>query len=506
MSFAGNLAKILLSPRKKKFDRVHYKHPEASQYAQLKTLLHSGARTLYGRRYRFDKIRDYGDFAGKVPLTEYKDLKPYILQMMNGRRDVLWPGRIRWFAKSSGTASARSKFIPVSDEILRYAHYRGGKDMLMTYLENVPDSRITEGKALKLGGTVAYDPVKNIYVGDLSGIMIKRLPFWARRQSVPDENISLIPDWEEKLERIIRAAHRYDVRSLIGIPSWFQNLLIGMLHRHPGKTVKDIWPGLEVFFHGGVHFDPYRAYFEKVLGPDMRYMEIYNASEGFFGMQDRTDDSSLLLMLDYHTFYEFIPLSDFKGTDSDRVIPLEDVRPGVNYALVISNASGLWRYVIGDTIRFTSVRPYKFVITGRTRHFINLTGEEVIVDNAEKAVKTAAAKTGATVKNYTAGPEFMHENGRARHEWIVEFDRPPADIRLFAEELDKSLRQLNSDYDSKRIKNIALDFPSVHVAPAGLFDRWLKKHHKLGGQHKVPRLSQNRKILDELREMMKEDQ
>jgi len=498
-----SFARFMLAPRRKKIERAYFQTPEQTQYAQLKKLIAKGRNTAYGRQWDFDNIHHYETYRKKVPLADYETLQTYILRMREGESHVLWPGKIKWYAQSSGTASARSKYIPMPDEMLEQAHFQGGKDMLLFYLENNPAAQFLNGKTLKLGGTVRHDPQKDIYTGDLSGIMIKRLPFWAEWQSIPEEEISLIPDWEEKLQRIIRLSANTDVRSLVGIPSWFQTLLTGMLDYYGKTSVREIWPHLEVFFHGGIHFEPYRNGFRQLMGEkDIRYMEVYNASEGFFGLQNDLTQNAFLLMLDYLTFYEFIPMDKFEGVHSRETVPLEGVKTGVNYAMVISNASGLWRYIIGDTVRFVSVKPYKFIITGRTKHFINMVGEEVVVDNTEKALKEAAEKHGAVIKNYTVAPVFMQGREKGAHEWMIEFARPPADLRAFTEDLDNALRRLNSDYDTKRTKDISLKMPVVHAAPPGLFDRWLKKHNKLGGQHKVPRLSQTRKIMEELLEMI----
>jgi len=496
------LVKAVFAPRLKKLQRIHFHEAVAAQYGLLQSLLKKAKHTRYGRKYGFNNASRYELFARHVPLTTYAELKPYILEMRRGSKDVLWPGRVRWYAQSSGTASARSKYIPVPDEMLWKGHYRGGKDMFLLYWENAGRSSLAEGKVLKLGGSIRYDAATGSYTGDLSGVMIKRLPALAEWRSTPPKKVALLPSYEEKMQWIIRHAREEDVRAWVGIPSWFQILINGLREHYGISSVREIWPQLEVFFHGGIHFDPYRQNFEQFIGGDMRYMEVYNASEGFFGLQWDMTRRDLWLMLDHMTFYEFIPMDSFDGTRSRTVIPLEDVRPGVNYAVVISNASGLWRYIIGDTVRFTSVKPYTFVITGRTKHFINLVGEEVVVENAEQALREAARKHDALIKDYTVGPVFMTDKEKAAHEWIIEFIRPPADLETFARDLDEALRRLNSDYDTKRHNDISLQAPFIRQAPEGLFERWLKRHGKWGGQHKVPRLSQTRRILDELHELM----
>ncbi len=498
----NKLIQFFTAHRRKRIEKNYFQHPVDTQLNELKKLLHSARKTEIGGKYGFHSIRRYRDFADRVPLHDYAAIQSDIERMMNGESDVLWPGRIQWFAQSSGTTSSRSKFIPVSDDMLEKNHFQGGKDLIMFYLENVPGAKFLGGKSLKLGGTVKHDKKRNIFVGDLSGIMINRLPFWADYQSVPDEEIALIPDWQDKINRITEIAVRQDIRSLVGIPSWFQTLLTGILDKHNKKNIKEIWPNLEVFFHGGIHFEPYREGFKKLMGAnDIHYMEVYNASEGFFGLQDDLSENRFLLMLDYLNFFEFIPMDAFDGVHSKKVLPLEEVKPGVNYALVISNASGLWRYIIGDTIQFTSVFPFKFIITGRTKHFINIVGEEVIVDNAEKALRQASEKHRITVIDYTVAPVFMQDNEKAAHEWMIEFDRPPADIAAFTLDLDRALQQINSDYEVKRTNDISLKMPVIHIARKGLFEDWLARHGKLGGQHKVPRLSQDRKLMEELLQM-----
>ncbi len=500
----NSLVQFLTSARRKRIEQNYFQHPVATQYEELDKLLKLAAHTEFGQKHGFSTIADSEEFAARVPLNDYSILQPDIERMMRGEKDVLWRGKIKWYAQSSGTTSSRSKFIPISDEILERNHFQGGKDMLMFYLENVPDSKLLRGKSLKLGGTVRYDKERNIHIGDLSGIMINRLPFWAEYQSTPDEQIALIPDWEEKIRRIIASAAKQDVRSLIGIPSWFQTLLTGILQHYRIDYIKEIWPGLEVFFHGGIHFEPYREGFKEMIGGDgIRYMEVYNASEGFFGFQNDLSKNEFLLTIDYLNYFEFIPMDKFDGLHSKEVIPLEGIKTGVNYAMVISNASGLWRYIIGDTVKFTSVKPYQFIITGRTKHFINIVGEEVIVDNAEKALRQAAKKHGAVIRNYTVAPVFMRGNEKGAHEWLIEFEKPPADLQAFREDLDKALMQINSDYEVKRKNDISLKMPLVHRARQGLFEAWLKKHGKLGGQHKIPRLSQNRDLIEELLEINK---
>jgi len=489
----------LFSYNRQKQWKRYLTEPAEVQREQWEMLLRKAQHTEYGKKYGFGGMRGYEDYAASVPLTDYEHLRPYIERMQNGEKDILWPGRVKYYAMSSGTTSTRSKFIPIPDEILENNHFRGGKDMLLIYLNRHPDSKMLMGKSLKLGGTTRYDAERDIYIGDLSGIMIDRLPFWAQYKSSPPDDISRIGDWHEKLELIRRRVIKEDIRSLVGIPTWFMKLLQQMLDETGKERVADIWPNLEVFFHGGISFQPYRAYFDRLIGkPDMRYMEIYNASEGFFALQSDLDDPGLQLMLDYRIFYEFIPMKDFRGTDSKRVIPLEEVEEGVNYALVISSASGLWRYIVGDTVSFTSLKPYKIKITGRTKHFLNIVGEEVVVENTDRALKRAAERFGLNIIDYTVSAVPPAPDRPGYHEWMIEFETPPADPEAFAAELDAFLRELNSDYDIKRTGNISLLPLKMHVARKGLFDSWMDRHNKLGGQHKVPRLTADRSFMEEL--------
>ena len=492
----------LFSYNRQKQWKRYKTEPYKVQAEQLDFLIQKAKNTEYGKKYDFASFDRYETFARNLPLTDYEHLRPYIERMQNGEKDILWPGRIKYYAMSSGTTSSRSKFIPITDEILENNHFRGGKDMLLIYLNRHPDSKMLLGKSLKLGGTSRYDSQRDIYTGDLSGIMIDRLPFWAQYKSSPPDEISNEPDWNKKLDLISRRVVHEDIRSLVGIPTWFMKLLQQLLEQTGKERVADIWPHLEVFFHGGISFEPYRAYFDRLIGhPEMRYMEIYNASEGFFALQDDMDARELQLMLDYRIFYEFIPMKDFRGTDSTHIIPLEEVKEGVNYALVISSASGLWRYIVGDTVSFHSTRPYKLKITGRTKHFLNIVGEEVVVENTDRALQRTASAFQTAIIDYTVSAVPPTPSHPGYHEWIIEFENPPSDPEAFAIRLDENLRELNSDYDIKRTGNISLLPLKMHVARPGLFDRWMAKHDKLGGQHKVPRLTADRSFMEELLEM-----
>jgi len=482
--------------------RLFIKNPENTQEEQLHLLIDSAYRTQYGKRFHFDKINTIENFQALVPLNDYNSLLPYIKQSIDGYSDVLWPGKVKWFAKSSGTTATRSKFIPVTQESLELTHFQGSKDVLSLYLQQYPDTKIFKGKTLKLGGSKQLTKTGNAYVGDLSAIMIDNMPFWANMVTLPEKKTALIADWEEKLERILKEAIPSNLVGLAGVPSWMMLFLKGALKKTGKQHILEIWPGLEVFFHGGVSFTPYRkAYQELFPDNNFRYMEIYNASEGFFAIQDQQDKDDLLLMLDYGIFYEFIPMKDYKGVNSQNVISLKDVQTGVNYAMVISTNGGLWRYIIGDTVRFTSVKPYRIKITGRTKHFINAFGEEVIIENTDKALEIAANATGAAVKEYTVAPVFMQTDRKGTHEWLIEFEKNPRDFDKFKQILDDSLQKLNSDYQAKRYKNITMAQPFIHKAKRGLFYDWLQKNDKLGGQNKVPRLSNDRKILETLLKM-----
>ena len=468
----------------------------------LRRLLTTARDTQWGRQHHFAEIQTYEQFAANTPLTNYEDLKSYIDRMRHGERDVLWPGRIQWFAKSSGTTNDKSKFIPVSKQELKDTHYAGGFDSVALYLHNHPDSRLFDGRALILGGSHAPNyNLKHSLVGDLNAILIENINPLVNLIRIPKKETALLSDFEEKRERIVREAMNKDVTNLSGVPSWMLSVLDHLLEVTGKKTIDEIWPNLEVFFHGGVAFTPYRDQYHRIItSPRMHYMETYNASEGFFGMQSDPTDPSLLLMLDYGIFFEFIPMSEM-DKKHPTVLPLWAVQTGCNYAMVISTSSGLWRYMIGDTVRFTSKAPYKFIITGRTKFFINAFGEELIVDNAEQGLAQACAATGAEVKEYTAAPVFMDDEGKCHHQWLIEFSKQPTDLNAFAQRLDQALQAINSDYEAKRYKDITLQRLQIVSARQGLFNDWLKQQGKLGGQHKVPRLSNTRNYIEQLLSM-----
>ena len=465
----------------------------------LRRLTSKAEHTEWGREHGFASMRSYEDFAASSPVNTYEDLKQAIDRMRQGERDVLWPGQVRWYAKSSGTTNDKSKFIPVSKDGLKDTHYAGGRDAVACYLGNNPQSRIFDGKALILGGSHAPNyNLKNSLVGDLSAILIENINPIVNLVRVPKKETALLSDFELKRDRIAHEAIRENVSNLSGVPSWMLSVMNRVLEITGKDNLSEVWPNLEMFFHGGVAFTPYREQYRKLIpSANMHYMETYNASEGFFGIQDDPSDPSMSLMLDYGVFYEFIPMDELENPNP-HVVPLWGVETGRNYAMLISTSSGLWRYMIGDTVRFTSTNPYKIVITGRTKFFINAFGEELIVDNAEAGLAEACRQTGAQVLEYTAAPVFMDGEGKCRHQWLVEFAKEPEDIALFARILDETLQHVNSDYEAKRYKDITLQRLELVVARKGLFHDWLASKGKLGGQHKVPRLSNNRTHIEEM--------
>ena len=475
---------------------------EEIQRRVMTHLVQQGQRTQYGKTWGMNNVRTYEDFANRMPVTTYEELKEPIDRMRHGEADVLWPGVVKWFAKSSGTTNDKSKFIPVSANGLKNIHYKGGKDAVALYLRNNPKSKLFDGRSLILGGS--HSPnynVANSIVGDLSAILIENINPLANLVRVPKKSIALMPDFEAKREAIARQTLHANITNISGVPSWMLSVLVRVLELSGKNTLAEVWPGLEVFFHGGIAFGPYREQYHHLVGSSqMQYMETYNASEGFFGLQDAPGDESMLLMLDYDVFYEFIPMDEF-GRDNATIVPLWGVVPGQNYAMVISTSCGLWRYIIGDTVMFTSTQPYKFKITGRTKYFINAFGEELIMDNAEQGLAYACKTTDAEVLEYTAAPVFMDAEAKCRHQWLIEFSRQPSSLDAFAKALDQRLQQLNSDYEAKRHKDITLQQLEVVVARPNLFNDWLKSKGKLGGQHKVPRLGNSRKNIDELLQM-----
>ncbi|HDR68688.1 MAG TPA: GH3 auxin-responsive promoter family protein [Bacteroidaceae bacterium] len=475
------------------------KYPGNVQSEVFSKLISQAQNTLWGKQYDYPSINSVKEFQNRVPIHAYEDIKPYIERLRNGEQNVLWPSEIKWFAKSSGTTGDKSKFIPVSPEALEECHFRGGKDIIAIYTKIFPETGILKGKALTLGGSNQINNYSNkSFYGDLSAVLIENLPFWANFIRTPSAEIALIPDFEEKMDKITRLTVNENVTNIAGVPSWNLVLLNHILDFTGKSNILEIWPTLELFTHGGVSFTPYREQFKKIIPSDnMHYLETYNASEGFFGIQDDLSTNDMLLMLDLGVFYEFIPMSRFDEPNPP-VLTIDEVEMNVNYAIVISTNGGLWRYLIGDTIVFTSLCPHKFRISGRTKYFINAFGEEVILENTEKALLTACENTGAIVKEYTAGPLFFGDDPRGAHEWLIEFVKPPADMERFTDVLDATLSAINSDYEAKRFKNITLLGPRITSLQPGTFYRWMQKRGKLGGQNKIPRLSNDRKYLDEL--------
>lgn len=478
--------------------------PDAVQQRVFSNLVRRGKNTEFGRKYHFGSVGTIREFQQQVPVSNYEDIFPYIERMMRGENNVLWSSPVRWFSKSSGTTNARSKFIPVSPESLDECHLKGGKDLLTLYIANNPGSRAFVGKGLSIGGSLQHNPVKDSFgaVGDVSAVVMKNLPSWAQAIRTPTLDIALMGEWESKLDRMAELTSQQNVTSVLGVPTWTLVLLQKILARTGKTNILEIWPDFEVFIHGAVNFQPYRELFQQQVfpSPTVRYMEVYNASEGYFAMQDDLSRvGQMLLMLDYGIFYEFEPIDEANlNNPFPKTLTVGEVELNKNYALIISTNGGLWRYRVGDTVRFTSLFPHRLRVSGRTKQFINAFGEEVIVENAEAAITRACAETGAVMAEYTAGPVYMGSSRHGRHEWVIEFARDPNNIDQFARILDETLRQVNSDYDAKRYNNLALDRPLIHQVPRGTFYTWMAQRGKLGGQHKVPRLANSREYLDDI--------
>ncbi|UII28451.1 GH3 auxin-responsive promoter family protein [Fulvivirga maritima] len=485
------------------------KYPHEVQRELQKKLVTEAKHTEFGKKYGFKDISNYDDFKNTVPVHSYEQLFPYIERLMKGEQNILWPSEVTWFAKSSGTTNARSKFIPVSQEALEDCHFKGGKDLISIYVNNNPETRMFTGKGLTIGGSHQineFSPDSNSYYGDVSAVIMKNLPIWAQFIRTPKLEVALMDKWEEKIEKMAHITSEENVTNLVGVPTWTILLIQKVLALKGTDNILDVWPNLEVFFHGAVSFTPYRELFKKLIpSAEMNYWETYNASEGFFGIQDLPNSDDMLLMLDYGIFYEFIPY-DQHGEEHPETLTLDQVELGKNYALLITTNAGLWRYKIGDTIKFTSLSPYRIKISGRTKHFINAFGEELIIENAEKAITVACEHTGAIIDNYTAAPVYFDEGSKGGHEWVIEFKQSPSSLASFTQLLDENLRKINSDYDAKRYKDMALVMPVVHDVPEGTFYNWMKKRGKLGGQNKVPRLSNNREHIDSLLEMISSPQ
>ena len=477
------------------------KYPNEVQEELLLQLVKTSENTQVGKQYGFESIHSYRTFAERVPVSTYEILEPLISKSRLGESNIFWPTPIKWFAKSSGTTNAKSKFIPVSNEALENCHYKASKDLLSLYLNNNEDSQMFTGKSLRLGGSKELYEENNTFFGDLSAILIENMPLWAEFSSTPSNKVSLMTNWDAKIAAIVAETRNENVTSFAGVPSWMLVLLNKILEESGKENLLEIWPNVEVYFHGGVSFDPYREQYKKILpSPNFQFYEIYNASEGFFAIQDRNNSSDLLLMLDYGIFYEFIQMDTYDA-EIQKIVRLLDVEINVNYAIIITTNAGLWRYQVGDTVRFTSIHPYRIRVTGRTKHHINVFGEELIIENADAAISKACKSTNSEVVDYTVAPIFMEGKSKGGHEWLIEFRTPPANQNHFNEVLDQTLQEHNSDYEAKRHNNMTLNPPKIHVANRNIFHDWLKKQDKLGGQNKVPRLSNQRTYLEQLLEL-----
>ncbi|MFT7251148.1 MAG: hypothetical protein ACI9FW_000868 [Flavobacterium sp.] len=496
----NSIASFILKKRIHQME-LFLKYPHEVQEELLFSLLKQAENTFIGKEYEFSSIKNYKTFSERVPVSTYEELEPLIERTRKGEQNIFWNTPIKWFAKSSGTTNAKSKFIPVSPESLENCHYKASKDLLCLYLNNNEDSQMFTGKSLRLGGSKQLYEDNNTFFGDLSAILIDNMPIWAEFSSTPSSTISLMGDWENKMPAIINETINENVTSLAGVPSWMMVLLNKTLEQTGKKNMLDIWPNAEVYFHGGVNFDPYREQYKKLFPKDnFQYYEIYNASEGFFALQDLNNSNDLLLMLDYGIFYEFIPMNTF-GQPTQEIIRLSEVELNKNYAVIITTNSGLWRYSIGDTIRFTSLNPYRIRVTGRTKHHLNVFGEELMVENTEMALTATCKELNCEIIDYTVAPIFMEGRKKGAHEWMIEFKSLPENLTTFGEVLDKNIQNLNSDYEAKRHNNMTLNPLVLNVARTKLFYDWLKENDKLGGQHKIPRLSNDRNYMEQLLKM-----
>lgn len=506
----GLINSILTWVMKKRIHQIELfmKYPhEVQDELLIKKLIETAHLTEFGKKYDFHSIETYEQFRNRIPIHTYEQTFPYIQRLLRGEQNILWPSEIKWFAKSSGTTNARSKFIPVSQESLEDCHFKAGKDLLSLYVNNYPDTELFDGKGLAVGGSHQInesDPSTSSYYGDVSAVIMKNLPPWAEFIRTPSLETALMSNWEEKIEKLARETSTVNVTNIAGVPTWTVLLIQKILEIEKKDNILEVWPNLEVFFHGAVSFTPYRSLFKSLIPSDkMRYWETYNASEGFFGIQDNKDTDEMLLMLDYGVFYEFIPVNELEK-ENPKALCLGEVELDKNYAMVITTNAGLWRYNIGDTIKFTSLSPYRIKISGRTKHFINAFGEEVIVENAELAITKACEATGAVIDNFTAAPIYLAEGKKGGHEWIIEFKTSPNCMNTFTQVLDETLRKVNSDYDAKRLHDLALVGPIIHAVEEGTFYNWMKRRGKLGGQNKVPRLSNSREYVDDILKMMAE--
>jgi hypothetical protein len=494
------LSSIISKLARNRFWRIQNwsNHPVAAQRQVLQDLVSAGQYTEFGKKYHFARLFTVTEFKKRIPIQEYDDIKSFVNRMMQGEENILWNTPVKWFAKSSGTTSDKSKFIPISDESLTDNHFKAAKDVLTHYYSNFPGSDLLTGKSLVIGGSHQLSQVnEDIQFGDLSAVLMQNSPFWGQWIRTPELSIALLDEWENKIELLAQTTANENVTSLAGVPTWTLILLKRILEIKNKKTIAEVWPNLELYVNGGVSFVPYKEQFDKLIGKKINYLEIYNASEGFIAGQINPDDDGMLLFTEHGIFYEFMPVEEY-GKEKPLTVGLNQVVTGKNYALIISTTGGLWRYLIGDTITFTSINPYKIKVSGRLKHYMNAFGEEVIVDNSDKAIAVACEKTSALVNDYTAAPVYFSENNNGAHEWLIEFENAPDNITAFTYELDNALKEINSDYEAKRHKDIALRLPIIHVLPKGSFNEWLKSKGKLGGQHKVPRLSNERTILEEV--------
>ena len=494
------LSSIISKLARNRFWRIQNwsNHPVAAQRQVLQDLVSAGQYTEFGKKYHFARLFTLTEFKKRIPIQEYDDIKTFVNRMMQGEENILWNTPVKWFAKSSGTTSDKSKFIPISDESLTDNHFKAAKDVLTHYYSNFPGSDLLTGKSLVIGGSHQLSQVnEDIQFGDLSAVLMQNSPFWGQWIRTPELSIALLDEWENKIELLAQTTANENVTSLAGVPTWTLILLKRILEIKNKQTISEVWPNLELYVNGGVSFVPYKEQFDKLIGKKINYLEIYNASEGFIAGQINPDDEGMLLFTEHGIFYEFMPVEEY-GKEKPGTVGLNQVVAGKNYALIISTTGGLWRYLIGDTITFTSINPYKIKVSGRLKHYMNAFGEEVIIDNSDKAIAVACEKTNALVNDYTAAPVYFSENSNGAHEWLIEFEKAPDNITAFTYELDNALKEINSDYEAKRYKDIALRLPIIHVLPKGSFNEWLKSKGKLGGQHKVPRLSNERTILEEV--------
>jgi len=473
-------------------------HPVAAQRDVLQDLVATAQYTDFGKAHHFSNLYSLKAFKANVPIQEYENTAPFIERMMQGEENILWNTPVKWFAKSSGTTSSKSKFIPVSEESLQENHFKASKDVLANYYNNFPSSDLLTGKGLVVGGSHQLNQVNDeIQYGDLSAVLMQNTPFWGQWLRTPELSVALLDNWTDKIEKLATATADENVTSIAGVPTWTLLLLKRILEIKEKKSIKEVWPNLELYIHGGVSFIPYREQFEKIMGAPINYLEIYNASEGFFAGQENPNDDGMTLFTEHGIFYEFMPIEEY-GKTTPLTIGLDKVKLNQNYALIISTAGGLWRYLVGDTISFTSINPYRIKVTGRLKHYINAFGEELIVENSDRAIAIATQITNSRVLDYTAAPIFFSESHNGAHEWLIEFEQAPQNLNKFTIELDNALKSLNSDYEAKRSGNIALGLPQIHVLPNGVFNKWLLSKNKLGGQHKIPRLCNDRKILEEI--------